>query len=54
MLNLGMNGVLIKNHPSLFTCDEMNDEALIKIKETGAIKKWKDIRLTYKEWKFGT
>ncbi|CAD8214264.1 unnamed protein product [Paramecium octaurelia] len=48
----GMNGVLIEDTPSLFTCDEMNDECLIITLETQETKKWKDIRKTYDDWIF--
>lgn len=47
-----MNGVLIGNTPSLFTCDEMDDECLIETLETKVRKKWKDIRKTYDDWIF--
>ncbi|CAD8095902.1 unnamed protein product [Paramecium primaurelia] len=48
----GMNGVLIENTPSLFTCDEMDDECLIETLETKVRKKWKDIRKIYDDWIF--
>ncbi|CAD8160471.1 unnamed protein product [Paramecium pentaurelia] len=48
----GMNGVLIEDTPSLFTCDEMDDECIIVTQETKVTKKWKDIRKEYQEWRF--
>ncbi|CAD8090887.1 unnamed protein product [Paramecium sonneborni] len=48
----GMNGILIENTPSLFTCDEMNDESLITTLETQVTKQWKEIRRTYDDWIF--
>lgn len=38
-----MNGVLIGKEPSLFTCEEIADEAWITVRETGMMRKWKDI-----------
>lgn len=48
-----MNGVLIGDQPSLFTCDEMNDDAYITILETKTTKRWRDIRKAYDDWVFG-
>lgn len=47
-----MNGVLIEDTPSLFTCDEMDDECLIVTLETKETKKWKEIRKIYDDWIF--
>ncbi|CAK82859.1 unnamed protein product (macronuclear) [Paramecium tetraurelia] len=48
----GMNGVLIDDTPSLFTCDEIDDECLIITLGTEETKKWKDIRKIYDDWIF--
>ncbi|CAD8079750.1 unnamed protein product [Paramecium primaurelia] len=48
----GMNKILIRNSPSLFTCEEIVDETEILIKETSKIKTWKEIKAYYKNWSF--
>ncbi|CAD8146616.1 unnamed protein product [Paramecium octaurelia] len=48
----GMNKILIGNSPSLFTCEEIVDDAEIQIMETCKIKTWKEIKTYYKNWRF--
>ncbi|CAD8170652.1 unnamed protein product [Paramecium pentaurelia] len=48
----GMSGVLIGCHPSLYTCEEIQDDFQIKELETQNIKKWKEIKQIYNTWLF--
>ncbi|CAK76938.1 unnamed protein product (macronuclear) [Paramecium tetraurelia] len=48
----GMTGVLIGSHPSLYTCEEIQDDYQISLLETSIIKKWKDIKQLYNGWIF--
>ncbi|CAD8174714.1 unnamed protein product [Paramecium octaurelia] len=48
----GMCGVLIGCYPSLYTCEEIQDDFQIKELETQNIKQWKEIKQTYNNWIF--
>ncbi|CAD8070845.1 unnamed protein product [Paramecium primaurelia] len=48
----GMSGVLIGCHPSLYTCEEIQDDFFISELETQNIKKWKEIKQIYNTWLF--
>ncbi|CAD8096639.1 unnamed protein product [Paramecium primaurelia] len=48
----GMNRILIRSSPSLFTCEEINDEAEIQIKENRKFKTWREIKQIYNSWSF--
>ncbi|CAD8175679.1 unnamed protein product [Paramecium pentaurelia] len=48
----GMNRILIRSSPSLFTCEEINDEAEIQIKENLKFKTWREIKQIYNSWSF--
>ncbi|CAD8174795.1 unnamed protein product [Paramecium octaurelia] len=48
----GMSGVVIGCHPSLYTCEEIQDDFQIKELETQNIKLWKEIKQIYNTWLF--
>ncbi|CAD8188884.1 unnamed protein product [Paramecium octaurelia] len=48
----GLKKILIRNSPSLFTCEEIVDDAEIQIVETCKIKTWREIKAYYKNWSF--
>ncbi|CAD8068942.1 unnamed protein product [Paramecium primaurelia] len=48
----GMSGVLIGCHPSLYTCEEIEDDFQISLLETSNVKSWKDIKQIYNGWIF--
>ncbi|CAD8131511.1 unnamed protein product [Paramecium pentaurelia] len=48
----GMSGVLIGCHPSLYTCEEIEDDFQISLLETSTVKSWKDIKQIYNGWIF--
>ena len=53
VIYLGINGILIsKNSPSLFTCEEILDECIIKTLETNLQKTWKEVKKTHQTWNF--
>lgn len=39
-----MNRILINSYPSLYTCEEIIDEAEIKIFETNIVKRWNEVK----------
>ncbi|CAD8102332.1 unnamed protein product [Paramecium sonneborni] len=48
----GMSGVLIGCQPSLYTCEEIQDDFQIIELETQQTKKWKQIKQIYNDWQF--
>lgn len=47
-----MNVILINNRPSLYTCEEIDDNALISTSDSTIQKKWSEIKKAYSDWKF--
>ncbi|CAK58173.1 unnamed protein product (macronuclear) [Paramecium tetraurelia] len=48
----GMNRVLINSYPSPYTCEEIIDEAEIKIFETNRLKSWSEVKKIHNDWIF--
>ncbi|CAD8098190.1 unnamed protein product [Paramecium sonneborni] len=48
----GMNRIIINSYPSLFTCEEIIDEAELKIVETNRLKPWREIKQYFQNWSF--
>ncbi|CAD8195879.1 unnamed protein product [Paramecium octaurelia] len=48
----GMNRVLINSYPSPYTCEEILDEAIIKIYETNKVMLWREVKRIYNDWSF--
>lgn len=47
-----MNGIFLNNYPSLYTCDEIDDNFEIYNQETKQYKLWKDMKKLYPDWIF--
>ncbi|CAD8058260.1 unnamed protein product [Paramecium sonneborni] len=47
-----MKGILIDNKLSLLTCEEWQDDYNIFVQQDKQLKKWKDLKLKYKNWNF--
>ncbi|CAD8108663.1 unnamed protein product [Paramecium sonneborni] len=48
----GMAGVLIGFHPSLYTCEEIQDDYQIQELENNSTKTWSQIKQIYHTWQF--
>ncbi|CAD8169470.1 unnamed protein product [Paramecium octaurelia] len=48
----GINGILIEKSPSLYTCEEILDECILRTLETNLKKTWKEVKMTHSTWNF--
>ncbi|CAK62872.1 unnamed protein product (macronuclear) [Paramecium tetraurelia] len=49
----GINGILIShNSPSLYTCEEILDECILRTLETNVQKTWKEVKKAHSNWNF--